>query len=57
MQDYKIVVTPNSLNLQKELNNYAWSDKKAGIPIDEYNHLIDAIRYVVLATLKTAITL
>ena len=57
MQDYKIVVTENSLNLQKELNNYAWNDKKAGIPIDEYNHLIDAIRYVCLMMIRKNIVL
>jgi phage terminase large subunit len=57
MQDYKIVVTKDSLNLQKELNNYAWDDKKAGIPIDEYNHLIDAIRYVVWMALRRVRTL
>ena len=45
MQDYKWIITEGSFNLAKELNNYIWSDKKAGIPIDAYNHLIDAIRY------------
>ncbi len=48
MQDYKIVVTDNSLNIIKELNNYSWSDKKSGTPIDAYNHTIDAIRYAVM---------
>lgn len=57
MQDYKIVVTKESLNIQKELNNYAWNDKKAGIPIDEYNHLIDAIRYVCLTMIRKNIML
>jgi phage terminase large subunit len=47
MQDYKLIVTPDSINLIKELNNYAWSDKKSGVPIDMYNHAIDAIRYAV----------
>ena len=46
MQDYKIVITERSYNLEKELSSYVWSDKKAGIPIDDFNHLIDAIRYV-----------
>ena len=46
MQDYKLIVTEGSHNLAKELNNYVWSDKKAGIPIDEWNHLLDGIRYV-----------
>jgi phage terminase large subunit len=45
MQDYKIIVTPDSKNTIKELNNYVWNDKKASVPIDEYNHSIDASRY------------
>lgn len=48
MQDYEIVVTANSTNIIKELNNYSWSDKKSGTPIDAYNHTIDAIRYAVM---------
>lgn len=45
MQDYKIVITENSANLAKELNNYIWSDKKAGVPMEGFDHTIDAIRY------------
>ena len=45
LMDYQLVITEDSYNLQKELNNYIWSDKKAGIPIDAFNHLIDAFRY------------
>jgi len=45
MQDYKIIVCGESYNLEKELNNYVWNDRKAGIPVDAFNHLIDAIRY------------
>lgn len=45
LQEYLIVVDPDSNNLKTELNNYTWSDKKAEIPIDDYNHLIDAGRY------------
>ena len=41
----KIVVTERSYNLQKELKNYVWHEKKSNTPIDEHNHLIDAIRY------------
>lgn len=48
MQDYEIVVTEQSLNIIKELNNYSWSDKKSGTPVDAYNHTIDAIRYSVM---------
>jgi phage terminase large subunit len=46
LQDYQLVITPASINIKKELNNYVWNDKKAGIPIDDYNHAIDAIRYI-----------
>lgn len=45
MQDYKIVATPRSVNVIKELNNYVWHDKKSDTPIDAFNHGIDAIRY------------
>jgi PBSX family phage terminase large subunit len=38
MQDYQIIVTERSINTRKELSNYCWNDKKAGIPIDDYNH-------------------
>lgn len=46
MQDYKIVITERSINLAKELRLYEWNDKKSGVPIDNFNHLIDAIRYI-----------
>lgn len=44
-QDYQIIVTPTSINVKKELSNYCWNDKKAGIPIDDYNHSIDGMLY------------
>ena len=55
MQDYEIIVDPESFNLITEFNNYCWNDKKAGIPIDNYNHLIDPARYAFrkLATKRT----
>lgn len=46
IQDYELIVTQESVNLIKELRNYIWSDKKAGIPIDAFNHLLDPLRYV-----------
>jgi len=45
MQDYEIIVHPDSQDIKKELNNYAWHDKKSNTPQDKYNHYIDAIRY------------
>lgn len=45
MQDYELIIDPSSTNLIKELNNYIWNDKRADLPIDDYNHGIDAARY------------
>jgi phage terminase large subunit len=46
MQSYEFVITENSSNLAKEMNNYIWNDEKSGVPIGDFNHLIDGIRYV-----------
>lgn len=45
MQDYEFIISADSFNLAREIQNYVWSDKKAGIPVDAYNHLIDGGRY------------
>jgi phage terminase large subunit len=45
MQDYQIVVTPESHNLKRELNTYVWNDKKSSTPVDANNHALDATRY------------
>ena len=47
MQDYELIVSPDSINIIKELNNYVWNDKKTSTPIDDYNHALDAVRYSV----------
>jgi len=47
LQDYDLVVSPESTNLIKELNNYRWLERKSNTPVDAYCHLIDAIRYAV----------
>lgn len=43
--DYQLIIDPESYNLQRELNNWVWLDKKGEIPLDAFNHLIDAGRY------------
>jgi len=53
LQDYKIIITQESFNLKKELSNYIWNDKKAGIPVDAFNHLIDPLRYAFMWLTKT----
>ena len=47
LQDYDLIIDPNSTELIKELNNYCWLEKKSQTPIDKYNHLLDALRYSV----------
>jgi len=46
MQDYDMLITSRSENVLYEIDKYIWSDKKAGEPIDAFNHSIDSIRYV-----------
>ena len=46
LQDWLIVVDSESKNIIKELNNYVWQDKKSNTPIDDYNHTLDPIGYV-----------
>lgn len=48
MLDYELIVDPDSRDLIRELKNYKWSDKRAGVPVDRYNHQIDGIRYSIL---------
>ena len=44
-QDYEIVVCGDSLDIENELNNYKWADKRGEVPIDDYNHAMDAKGY------------
>jgi phage terminase large subunit len=56
LQAFKLNVTKSSINLIKELRNYKWvtdnDGKHTSQPIDNYNHAIDAVRYVALNRLK-----
>lgn len=51
LQQYKIFVHPKCTNTIVELSNYVWQSDKSGQmvnkPIDDFNHLIDALRYSV----------
>ena len=57
MQTFRIFVTARSLNVLKEFRNYTYAQDKDGrwlnIPIDAYNHAIDAVRYVVMSELMS----
>lgn len=55
MQRQEYLVTSQSTNLIKELRSYCWAVKKDGektnVPIDYFNHAIDALRYHEMETL------
>lgn len=52
MQEFHIKITRRSSNLKKEFDNYVYAQDRDGRylnePIDEFNHGIDASRYVIL---------
>jgi phage terminase large subunit len=52
IQNYQIIITKSSYNLELELSNYVWSDKKAGIPMDGFDHGLDAMRYFFMYKMK-----
>ena len=49
IQEYKIIVHPRCVNFLTEISNYQWQKdkfgKKLNVPIDDFNHLMDAMRY------------
>jgi phage terminase large subunit len=49
IQDFKIIVHPRCVNFLTEISNYTWDvdkfGKKTNKPIDDFNHLLDAMRY------------
>tara|TARA_R100000781_G_scaffold55563_2_gene36152 strand:+ start:3275 stop:4480 length:1206 start_codon:yes stop_codon:yes gene_type:complete len=44
LQDYDLIVDPNSVELIKELNNYVWHERNRK-PISKFDHHIDSLRY------------
>jgi phage terminase large subunit len=52
MQEYNLKITKRSIHVKKEIDNYVYAQNKDGVyinqPVDEFNHAIDAGRYVVL---------
>ena len=51
IQDLEIVIHPRCVNFLTEISSYTWKEdkfgKKLNEPIDEFNHLMDAMRYAV----------
>jgi phage terminase large subunit len=56
IQEYNLLVTSRSENLINELQNYQWLKDREGnkinVPIDAFNHAIDAIRYLFISKLN-----
>ena len=51
IQNFEIIIHPRCVNFLTEISNYTWDKDKFGNlinkPIDDFNHLMDAIRYAV----------
>ena len=49
IQDLEIIIHPRCVNFLTEISNYTWDTDKFGVklntPIDDFNHLMDAMRY------------
>lgn len=56
LQDYHIIIHPRCVNFLTEISNYTWTLDKSGhrinVPVDDFNHLMDAMRYAVTKALK-----
>ena len=44
LQEY-LIVLDDSPEIENEMNNYIWAEKRSETPIDKFNHAIDGIRY------------
>ena len=49
VQEFKIIIHPRCSNFITEISNYIWDEDKFGNkindPVDDFNHLMDAMRY------------
>ena len=45
LQDYELILSPESTEIAKEFNNHVYADKGSKLYIDSWNHAIDGIRY------------
>lgn len=51
MKEFDIIISEESKNFKREFENYYWEQLKDGTiinkPVDKFNHLMDALRYLV----------
>lgn len=56
IQELEIIIHPRCVNFITEISNYTWDKDKFGntlnIPIDDFNHLMDAMRYALERYIK-----
>lgn len=56
IQDFEIIIHPRCINFLTEISNYTWDKDKFGNklnrPIDDFNHLMDAMRYALEKYMK-----
>lgn len=56
IQDFRIFIHPRCVNFLTEISTYVWDTDKDGKilnkPVDDYNHLMDAMRYAVADVAK-----
>lgn len=57
LQDYELLYTSDSMNLESEFINYTWrldgNKNITDVPIDAFNHLMDALRYVAMESIDS----
>lgn len=56
IQELEIIIHPRCVNFITEISNYTWDKDKFGnklnVPIDDFNHLMDAMRYALERFIK-----
>jgi phage terminase large subunit len=56
IQDLEIIIHPRCVNFLTEISNYTWKtdkfNKRLNVPIDDFNHLMDAMRYALEKYIK-----
>ena len=56
IQGFEIIIHPRCVNFITEISNYTWAvdkfNKKLNQPIDDFNHLMDAMRYAIEQYIK-----
>lgn len=56
IQDLEIIIHPRCINFLTEISNYTWDKDRFGntlnVPIDDFNHLMDAMRYALEKYIK-----